>query len=202
MDSVLPYIKGLIAACHSGWQRGLFSGFNGNMSVRVGSSCLITRTGSVKFGLQPTDFALIDIADGHPIAGAKPSSEAAMHCAVYRRIPKIDAIAHTHPPHLLALCQKSMSTNCSGQDVPSLPLFPAREHVLFESAQFLHRLGWVKDFAPGSTELAEAVAAEAIKHPAIWMHRHGLTTCGKNPFDALALAEELEHLAHIELLQA
>ncbi len=201
VGSFLPQIEAIIEACRDAWQRALFSGFNGNVSMRIGASCLITRTGCVKATLRRTDFAVLDMASGKQIAGAPASSEAAMHCAVYRRMPKIDAIAHTHPPHLLALEQRNMGAPGPDSDTPA-SLFQPHANELFERGQMLRSLGWVRDFAPGSQDLAEAVAEAARRYPAIWMHRHGLVCCGGNPGVTLALAEELEHLARVELLQS
>lgn len=188
-ETLLPQVEAISAACRDAWQRGLFSGFNGNVSVRSGSVCLITRSGCAKSSLGWADFSVINIADAGHIAGPPASSEAAMHCAVYRRMPKVDSVAHTHPGHLLALgmCRH--------------PLFPAQDDEIFERRQLVARLGWVKEHLPGSSELAEAVGEAARSFPAIWMHRHGLTTCGANPHAALALAEEFDHLARVELLR-
>lgn len=211
-ETLLPQMEAIIAACRDAWQRGLFSGFNGNVSMRCGSSCLITRSGCAKSSLGRQDFALLDIATGAQLAGPPASSEAGMHCAVYRRMPKVDCVAHTHPPFLLALGLRGRPLIQTGglypppppESMPGqarlYPLFPQRVEEIFERSQLVAQLGWVKEHLPGSQELADAVAEEARKFPAIWMHRHGLTTCAMTPATALALAEELEHLARIELL--
>ena len=185
---LLPQIEAISTACRNGWQRGLLSGFNGNVSMRSGTSCIITRSGCVKACLDWADFGVLDIDTGKQIAGSPASSEAQMHCAIYRRLPKADAVVHAHPPHLLAL------------SLLRHPMFEPRENGLFEASAMLGQLGWVKDFPPGSSELAEAVAEMAVSFPAVWMHRHGITCCSSEPQRALSLAEELDHLAKIELL--
>ena len=181
-------MEAVAAACRDAWQRGLFGGLSGNVSVRAGRCCLITRTGCAKSRLGPEDFSLLDIAEARPVAGAEPSSEAALHCAVYRAHNRIEAVAHTHPPHLLAL------------EAVCPELFLARENAAYEREQFIARLARVPALSPGSPELAEAVAAVCRAAPAIWMQRHGLVCLGKNPTEALALAEEYDHLAQVELL--
>ena len=51
-------------------------------------------------------------------------------------------------------------------------------------------------FAQGN----EAVAEAAQGKDAVWMAGHGLCCLGRNLGDALCLAEELEHLAALQIL--
>ena len=180
----------LIRLCREAWAAGLLPGYSGNASMRValpagGEGCLITRSGVSKGRLTEADFALLDPADGALLHGAAPSSEAGLHLALYRAAPKSRVILHTHPPHLTAL---------------SLLRPPAQRlrRPLFESARYREKLAWVPDLPPGTADLAEAAAAHA-DHPALWLERHGLCVHGATPDDCLALTEELEHLARIDV---
>lgn len=172
--------------CLRGWQRGLYSGFNGNASLRVGTACLLTCSGAAKGDLGPGDLALVDIATGAVLAGGKPSSEGAMHLAVYRARPDAMAVVHTHPPRLLAL-----GALVPPDDMLRLPIY--------ESELLCGQLGFAPAHAPGTRELADAVAAAAATRDAVWMERHGLCCAGPSAARALALAEELEHLAGVQL---
>ena len=51
----------LIDTCRRAWKRGLLSGRNGNLSLRLGDACLITRAGAVKGALRPGDIAAVRI---------------------------------------------------------------------------------------------------------------------------------------------
>lgn len=172
--------------CLRGWQRGLYSGFNGNASLRIGTACLLTCSGAAKGDLGLGDLALVDIATGAVLAGGKPSSEGAMHLAIYRARPDAMAVVHTHPPCLLAL-----GALVPPDDMLRLPIY--------ESELLRGQLGFAPAHAPGTQELADAVAAAAASRDAVWMERHGLCCAGPSAARALALAEELEHLAGVQL---
>uniref|UniRef100_B8DQ44 Class II aldolase/adducin family protein n=2 Tax=Nitratidesulfovibrio TaxID=2802295 RepID=B8DQ44_NITV9 len=180
------YADELRRICLRGWQRGLYSGFNGNASLRMGTACLLTCSGAAKGDLGPGDLALVDIASGAVLAGGKPSSEGAMHLAIYRARPDAMAVVHTHPPRLLAL-----GALVPPDDMLRLPIY--------ESELLRGQLGFAPAHAPGTQELADAVAAAAVTRDAVWMERHGLCCAGPSAARALALAEELEHLARVQL---
>ncbi|MFV0422599.1 tRNA (N6-threonylcarbamoyladenosine(37)-N6)-methyltransferase TrmO [Oleidesulfovibrio sp.] len=174
-------------ACHTAWQRTLLSGFNGNISLRInGDTCLVTATGSTKGDLQPEDLALVDIATGKHIAGGKASSETAMHLAIYRQQPEAQAVVHTHPPKLLAL-----GVRVAPADMLRIPIY--------ESDLIRERMTCIPAHAPGTQELADAAGAAAAQHEAIHMEKHGLVCWAATPREALALSEEIEHIAGMHL---
>ena len=173
-------------ACHRAWQRGLLSGFNGNVSLREGQHCRITRAGAAKGALDPEDISLLGL-DGTLYEGAPASSESPMHLAIYAALSQTLAIAHCHPRHLLALELKK-----GLHDFLALPLF--------EADLLRARLAVVPAFPPGTQELAEAVATASCRAQAVWMSRHGLVCRGASLKEAFALAEELDHMAAVALL--
>ncbi len=173
--------------CRLAWSRGLLSGFNGNVSLRVGPHCLVTCTGAAKGTLQNSDVSLVELANGKHIAGGKASSELPMHLEIYKNQLRAQAIVHSHPQRLLALGLR----------------FPKEERLkmpVFEAEAILSKLAYVPDFAPGTDELAKVIGEAAQDHEAIWMERHGLVCWGETATKALALSEELEHLAGVQLL--
>ena len=193
----------LIAIGREAWTAGLMAGFNGNISCRVSlppgtplpegrgaaaatGACLITRAGAAKGRLTRRDLTLLDPASGKRLAGAPASTESAVHLAIYAACPQSRAILHVHPPCLLAL---------------SLLLEPEKRLLLPlpEAETYRAGLGHAPFQPPGSAALAEVTAEAAKTHPAVWMERHGLVVHGKDLAGALALAEELEQLARIQL---
>lgn len=176
--------------CRAAWGRGLLAGFNGNASLLVElpeeeTACLITRSGAAKSGLTARDFALL-AGTGDILAGAGPSSEAGMHLAVYAACPDTRAVLHTHPPCLLAL-----GLRLPPEERLNLPLY--------EADAYRACLAFVPALPPGSAELAGAVAEAARTRPAIWLENHGLVAHGASLRQALALMEELEQLAAVQL---
>lgn len=169
------------------WKRGLVSGCNGNISLRRGDAMIVTVSGCAKGRLQPGDLVAVDLASGQALGPGRASTEAVLHRTVYAAQPKARAVVHVHPPHMLAL-----SLTKTGDGFLSLPLFEA-EH-------------WVKQMVrlparkPGSEELAKQVGRASVGYPAMFMDNHGLVCWGRDVFEALALAEELESLARVACL--
>ena len=207
--SAADAVKELIAMGREAWTAGLMAGFNGNISCRVSletgrsyplhgaveppaggsapaEACLITRSGAAKGRLTEDDFALLDPCGGALLDGPAASTESAVHLAIYAACPQSRFILHVHPPCLLAL---------------SLILEPEKRLVLPlpEAAAYRASLGHAPFCPPGSAELAEVTAKEAQNHAAVWMERHGLVVHAKDAAGALALAEELEQLAKVQL---
>ena len=156
------------------------------VAAPVGRIC-ITRSGAAKGRLTAADCCLMDAGTGGVLLGGPPSSESAMHLAVYAARPRCRAIVHVHPRHLLAL-----SLRCPPEAMLRLPLF--------EADVWRARLGFAPALPPGGAELAQAVGRAAAERPAVWMAGHGLCCAGEDLTGALALAEELEHLAAMQLL--
>lgn len=178
--------QAIMAAGRDGWMRGLFAGFNGNISVRHGARVIITATGSAKGHLQPQDLAVVDIYSGAHLSSALASSELAVHLDVYRSQPQAHAIVHTHPPRLSALAVL--------RGISALHELP-----LFEGQVFAHKLTSVAPMPPGTADLGRAVGEAATTHPAVYMEQHGLVCWGESVVQALGLSEELESLAGIAL---
>lgn len=177
----------LILQCRKAWERGLMSGFNGNMSVKVGDNCLITATGAVKGQLGKKNLAVVNINSGQLVRGNKPSSELAMHLELYKAQPDAQAIVHTHPPKLLALSELVQSNL-----LLKLPIY--------EAAPLRERMGIAEAQPPGTNEVAMSVAKVACCNEAVLMKKHGLCCWGQSLKEPLALSEELEHLAGIQLM--
>lgn len=177
--------QAILDAGRDGWLRGLFSGFNGNVSMRQGDRVVITATGSAKGHLSPQDLAVIDLATGTTLTSVQASSELAVHLAVYGNQPRAKVIVHTHPPKLIAL---SLRTPGALIDLP-----------LFEGQAFAAKLTRVSAMQPGTPDLGRAVGQASREFEAVFMDNHGLVCWGETMTQALGLAEELESLADIAL---
>jgi L-fuculose-phosphate aldolase len=152
--------------------RGLISAGEGNISVRLGDGRLLTTpTGRRKDELAPEDLATVplDAATGPSPSGPPPSSDIAIHRAVYRARPDVVAIVHAHLP-------ASMALTLAGElpDPSALP----------ETAYHLPVLPFVPFGAMGSDELAarvaEAFSAAAPAPRAVLLERHGAIAVGSS----------------------
>jgi L-fuculose-phosphate aldolase len=154
---------------------GLIVGAEGNLSIRLTDDrLLITSTGRRKDELKTADLVTVPIdgevtaahrpGDEHP----RPSSDVAIHRAVYRARPDVMAVVHAHVPAAMALTLAG--------EVPD----PA---VLPETAFHLPRLPVVPFGRMGSEELAIRVALALSDAPvpfpdAVLLERHGAVTVG------------------------
>ncbi|WP_300128047.1 class II aldolase/adducin family protein [Desulfovibrio sp.] len=203
-EALCRCVEEMRAVCRDAWQAGLLSGCNGNASLRLkAGGCLLcmTRTGAAKGRLTAADICLLDAATGRCLANGPASSEAAMHFALYAARPECGVVLHTHPRRLLAL---SLALRGRGDGPDALLRLP-----LYEADVWRARLAVAPALPPGTPELAEAVAAAAAALPeravnatggAVWMEGHGLCAFAPTLAAALAMSEELEHLAAVQLL--
>jgi len=186
------FVHGLdtvLTTCREAWLAGIMVGFNGNMSMRLGSDLmLVTGTTVPKGHMTDSDIALA-LVDGTRLAGPAISSETAMHVDVYRAVPGARFILHTHPTHLLAL-----SVAVGPEEMLSMPLF--------ESRMWKEKLVFADACAPGSDMLAKSVGEAAAGGQAVFMKEHGLCVYGKTSGEVLAVSEEMDHLASMQLLAA
>ena len=170
--------------------RGLNVNKSGNVSARADrmdgvKGFLITPTGMPYETLAPDDLVWAPLENPPSLREAygvrRASSEWEMHARVYLRRDDVKAVVHTHSCHATALA-------C--QDMPIPPF-----HYMVAAAG-----GHSIDVAPyatfGTPQLAR-IAAEAlsVKNACLLSH-HGVLAAGKSLHDALALAAEVENLAH------
>ncbi len=174
--------------CRQAWLAGVMTGFNGNLSLRLGKRLLlVTASGIAKGHMEDGDVALAT-KEGSPLAGPALSSETAMHAAVYEARPEARCVLHTHPGCLLALSVKLAGCLDRMLDMP-----------LFEAAMWRPKLAIAGAYPPGSHRLADSVGKAAAKAPAVFMEGHGLCTAGAGIAEALGITEQMEHLAEIQL---
>jgi ribulose-5-phosphate 4-epimerase/fuculose-1-phosphate aldolase len=135
-------------------QAGLVCGSGGNLSARIPDedACWVTASGAWLDRLSRTTFAAVRISDGSPAAvGAvpqafvEPTSELALHLALYRTRPDVNAVVHLHP-------QTALLLDALGEHI---------RIVTTDHAFYLRRVATVPFRMPGSTELAAMTAAMA-----------------------------------------
>ncbi len=187
----------MIAAGARLGDRGLVVAAEGNLSVRIGTDeLLITPTGRRKDNLRPADLLVVPLEPlgDAAAAGPRPSSDVAIHRAIYRARPDVCAVVHAHLPAAMAL-------TVAGER-PDPELLP-------ETALLLPRLPFVPFAAMGSGELAGLVAAAlAAGEPlpgAVVLERHGAVAVGSGTGDAeqaagLALALALDRIELVDVL--
>ena len=169
--------------------RGLISAGEGNLSIRLDESrLLVTPSGRRKDELGADDLVVVRL--DHPTgetrsrSGFGPTSDLAIHLAVYAARPDIGAVGHAHLP-------ASMALTLAGE-IPDPTALP-------ETAHFLPRLPYLTQGAMGSLELADRIAAALAEPPeplpgAVLLERHGAVSVAATvevAVDRLELVEVL-----------
>jgi L-fuculose-phosphate aldolase len=157
---------------------------DGNTSVRVDRKrFLVTPMDLPKARLTPEQIVMVD-SDGNPVGANShpPSSERALHVAIYRARPDVQAIIHAHPPYAIACTLAGVSLS---------------DYFLPEVIVSLGEIPTVPYATPSTKELAELAAGEIKKHDALILARHGTVTVGRTLDDAMDRLERVEHTAKI-----
>jgi L-ribulose-5-phosphate 4-epimerase len=87
---------------------------SGNVSARDPETNLVViKPSGVKFpDLTAESMVVVDL-HGHPVAGEyKPSSDTASHCYIYRHMPEVHGIVHTHSRYATAFATHGRAIPC------------------------------------------------------------------------------------------
>ncbi len=164
--------------------RGLIVGSAGNVSARVPEGMTITASGCDPETVTAADICVVAL-DGAAFDRNTPSSEWAMHAAIYRDCADAGFIVHTHADACTALaCLASglppfhyMILQFGGMDVRCAP------YVTF-----------------GTPELADRAAEAMQGRSACLLANHGMIVCAPDARQALDRAVLLETLCRQYLL--
>jgi L-fuculose-phosphate aldolase len=160
----------------------LVTSHGGNLSLRrPAGGALITATGAMLGRLDGSTIVAID-GGGAPLkAGTRaPSSDTAVHVAIYAAHPQAGAVLHAHPAHAVA------RTVASTADV----LVPAN----FEAEVLLGSVPVIGGEGPAPPE---AVAAALHECPIVLVRGHGSFAVGPDLWQALNYTSALEEAAQI-----
>ncbi len=168
------------------YARAYVASNDGNISVRLDDSRLITTPKSVSKGFMTPDMMVIVDYDGKKLSGERePSSELPMHLEVYRNRPDVNAVVHAHPP------------TATGFAVAGIPLTRA---VLAEVITTLGSVPIAAYGTPSTKELPDAVRKYIKAHDGLLLANHGAVTCCKTVMSAYYKMETIEHFARISLV--
>jgi L-ribulose-5-phosphate 4-epimerase len=139
----------------------------------------ITPTNMMYDTMRPEDISIVDL-DGKLVdAPRKPSSETPMHTAIFRHLPEVGAICHTHSAYAMAYASL-------GKDIPVVCL------ELYVCGAPIPVAPWA---APGTTDAGDVTVEIFLKRPELkicLLRNHGLVAIGKDLENAYELAFDAE----------
>jgi len=175
-----------VCALHAELPRnGLVAWTSGNLSARVpGQDLMVIKPSGVAYeDLEPANMVVCDLY-GEPVEGGDfaPSSDAATHGYVYRRLPDVGGVAHTHSTYATAWAAR-------GEEIPC---------VLTAMADEFGGPIPVGPFALiGDEEIGRGVVdtLAGSRSAAVLMCNHGVFTVGSGPRAAIKAAVMCEDVA-------
>jgi L-ribulose-5-phosphate 4-epimerase len=165
-------------------RHGLVAWTSGNLSARVPGEDLmaIKPSGLAYEQLTPDAIVVCDLFGERVEGQLAPSSDAATHGYVYRELPEVGAVAHTHSPYATAWAVR-------GEPIPC---------VLTAMADEFGGPIPVGPFALiGDEEIGRGVVETLAgsRSSAVLMRSHGVFTIGAGPRDAIKAAVMCEDVA-------
>jgi L-ribulose-5-phosphate 4-epimerase len=187
MGDELTGLRREVCALHAELPRyGLVAWTSGNLSARVpGEELMVIKASGVPYDELTTDAIVVCDLQGALVEGElAPSSDAATHGYVYRHMPEVGGVAHTHSPYATAWA-------IHGEPIPCVMTAMADE------------FGGEIPVGPfaliGDEEIGRGVVDTLAEHrsPAVLMRSHGVFTLGSGPRDAIKAAVMCEDAARI-----
>jgi L-ribulose-5-phosphate 4-epimerase len=167
-------------------RNGLVMWTGGNLSARIpGDELMVIKPSGVPYDeLTPDAMVVCDLEGNADEAGLAPSSDAATHGYVYRHLPDVGGIVHTHSPYATAWAVRGEPIPCVmtaiadefGGDIPVGPF------ALI-----------------GDEEIGRGVVEtlESHRSSAVLMRAHGVFAIGAGPREAVKSAVMCEEAARI-----
>ncbi|MFL6100331.1 MAG: L-ribulose-5-phosphate 4-epimerase [Actinomycetales bacterium] len=178
-------VRETVAALHAHLTAyGLVSWTAGNISGRVpGSDLMVIKASGVSYADLGAEAMIVCDLDGEVVEGdLRPSSDTAAHAYVYRAMPEVGGVVHTHSTYATAWAAR-------GEPVPCVLTAMADE------------FGGEIPIGPfaliGDDSIGQGIVATLRGHrsPAVLMQNHGVFTIGAGPLEAVKAAVMCEDVA-------
>ncbi|MEZ0064561.1 L-ribulose-5-phosphate 4-epimerase [Streptacidiphilus sp. MAP12-20] len=178
-------LKTEVCALHAELLRwGLVAWTSGNVSARVpGRDLMVIKPSGVSYDDLTPDTMIVTDLNGNVVEGShQPSSDTAAHAYVYRNMPEVGGVVHSHSPYATAWSAVGEPIPCAitamgdefGDDIPVGPFALIGDH-----------------------SIGEGIVATLKDHrsPAVLMRQHGVFTIGRNAQAAVKAAVMCEDVA-------
>lgn len=175
-QQVLDYSK-------KAYEQKLVAGTSGNLSMKNAQGNIVITPSSTEYaGMTTEDIVVIDL-EGNVLEGhLKPSSEWPMHAAIYKAMPQVNAVVHTHSPYATAF-------SVLNEEIPV---------CLIEMVYFLPGGVQVAPVAlQGTKDVGEGVVNALKDRGGCLMQNHGAVSIGATMQQAYIRTEYIEDAAKI-----
>ncbi|WP_203806885.1 L-ribulose-5-phosphate 4-epimerase [Paractinoplanes tereljensis] len=185
MDASIKEIRQQVADLHAELPRNdLVVWTAGNVSARVpGHDLLVIKPSGVSYDEITADAMVVTDLHGNLVDGdRKPSSDTAAHAYVYRNLPHVNGVVHTHSTYATAWSAR-------GEAIPCVLTMIADE------------FGGEIPVGPfaliGDDSIGQGIVETLRDHrsPAVLMRNHGVFTIGRSARDAVKAAVMCEDVA-------
>lgn len=177
-------LHALLDACRRLHAGGLLAASDGNLSVRLPDGRIaMTPSGVPKARVRLEELAYLAL-EGDILSG-RPSSECAMHLAIYRAVPEARAVVHAHPPTAIAW-------SLARPELEELPSDGLPEVILAAG-----RIPIVPMAIPGTEAMGTNLLPFLPEHRLMILARHGGLCWGESMDEAVGGLERLEQVAEI-----
>ena len=190
MSATLDAVRRSVCDLHAELTRyGLVVWTAGNVSGRVpGSELFVIKPSGISYDeLSPESMIVCDL-DGNVVEGAlSPSSDTAAHAYVYRAMPEVGGVVHTHSTYASAWAARAEPIPC----------------VLTAMADEFGGSIPVGPFALiGSDDIGRGIVATLrdSRSPAVLMQNHGVFAIGRDAraaVKAAAMCEDVARTVHV-----
>ena len=159
---------------------------DGNISVRLDASRVLTTPTCLSKGMMTPDDLVVTDMQGRSLSGARqPSTELGMHLLIYRLRADVHAICHAHPPIATGFAAAGVALD---------------KAILSEAVFSLGCVPLAPYGTPGTSELCDSIEPLLRNYDAILMANHGVVTYGPDLLAAFFRMETVEHVAQVSLV--
>lgn len=190
MSDIISSLREDVASLHAELTRyGLVAWTAGNVSARVpGRDLMIIKPSGVSYDeLSAANMVVCDLTGAVVDSDLSPSSDTAAHAYVYRAMPEVGGVVHTHSSYATAWAARGEAIPC---------------HLTAQADEFGGEIP-VGPFALiGGDDIGKGIVATLAGHrsPAVLMRNHGVFTIGRDAraaVKAAVMCEDVARTAHL-----